>query len=153
MNVKYLIGQFHVLPHGSACVRNMQPYTTKNNGLVDGEALERRWAFFRLHLHSWKQMTSENRAIFMERLIWWQYQEQSNNIIERIIRKHKDCVKKLSLIPFIDDINNQESDYVFINHSSLELNQSTAMRTIERLVLELHYLNLSKNKKVYILSN
>lgn len=68
---KYLIGQFHVLPHGGKCIREMQPYTTKGNGKVDGEALERRWATFRLHMNSFKQMSPSNRTVFMERIIWY----------------------------------------------------------------------------------
>ena len=68
---KYLIGQFHVLPHGGKCIREMQPYTTKGNGKVDGEALERRWATFRLHMNSFKQMSPSNRMVFMERIIWY----------------------------------------------------------------------------------
>lgn len=60
-NVNYLIGQFHVLPHSRGCIQSMQPFTTKGNGNVDGEALERRWAYFRLHMSSFKQMSAENR--------------------------------------------------------------------------------------------
>ena len=59
--VNYLIGQFHVLPHSRGCIQSMQPFTTKGNGNVDGEALERRWAYFRLHMSSFKQMSAENR--------------------------------------------------------------------------------------------
>ena len=60
-NLHCLIGQFHVLPHSSTCIEKMQPFTTRGNGNVDGEALERRWAYFRLHMNSFKQMSADNR--------------------------------------------------------------------------------------------
>lgn len=125
--MKFLIGQFHVLPHGSKCIENLQPYITKGNGQVDGEALERRWAFFRPHLYSLKHMTAENRAIFIERLCWWLYQQQTIQIVPRIIKMWKECKKQLTFLNMIeleDSDSNIDNNNVFQKIDTSKLSPS-----------------------------
>ena len=116
--------------------------------MVDKEALERRWAFFRLHLNSLKQMTSENRAVFLERLVWWEYQDQSKKIVDRIISKFKECNSNLDSLLLTNSDDAGVEDFIFIDHSLLDSQRSSILRNIEVLVLEYHHLSYSKKQKV-----
>ena len=104
--------------------------------------------FFRLHLSSLKQMTSENRAGFLERLVWWEYQDQSKKIVYRIISKFKECNLNLNLLLLTNSDDAGVEDFVFIDHSLLDSQRSSILRNIEVLVLEYQHLSNSKKQKV-----
>jgi hypothetical protein len=152
-NTHFLIGQFHVLPHGALCIDTMQPYTTPGNGFVDGEALERRWAFFRNHIHSIKQMTAQNRAIFLDRLVWWEYKTQTNQIVDRIIKKSRKCFKDLELYRLFNFKDFQISkekpvDFININQSNLNETQILILSKIESISYDYETQKIFMSQKV-----
>jgi len=147
-NIKFLIGQFHVLPHGSDCNQKMQPYITPGNGEVDGEALERRWAFFRNHHSVWKNMTAQHRAIFIERLVWWQVRMQSKQLAKRAIGKHDSCVDRLFCLGLIPE------EEISMNHNDGDLFQglptsSSKMAEIIQLAKEFNLHSLFLVQKAF----
>lgn len=93
-------------------------------------------------------MTAENRAAFLERLVWWEFQDQSRKIVDRIIGRYKECKSSLDALLLTNNDTSLGENLVFIDHSLLDSQQSSILRKIELLALEYHHLLNAKKRKV-----
>jgi hypothetical protein len=166
---RFLIGQFHVLPHGGKCIQEMQPYTTRGNGRVDGEVLERRWATFRLHMNSFKQMSPGTRTVFMERLIWyvyiqfiiiiiirWQYSTHSNQIAQKTVKKYKEVINMLQSLAVAADLQPESPTVARLDFSNeiLAKKQEIILAKLRFKSQEYHlYKSLVITKVILIISH
>jgi hypothetical protein len=107
----------------------------------------------RNHIHSIKQMTAQNRAIFLDRLVWWEYKTQTNQIVDRIIKKSQKCFKDLELYRLFNFKDFQISkekpvDFININQSNLNETQISILSKIESISYDYETQKIFMSQKV-----